>query len=278
MSYDRIGIEPSLAALRSLSAVLVVAPVWTSPADPRTDAERTCGWNAKDHGCQQHGGKRSTVNAATIPATGAAVGVMARHIAELNHRAAEADMRLKRLYDAIEAGSLDPAETSLGERIAGLTALRDQARADATRIEAMLASSIHQRLTAATVRELASKARTRLRLDKGGYRREHVRAFAQRVEVTDDAIYLKENKKPVEDADRHQGRENGGNLRSRFYTEMAEEAGVEPTGDAARPPPDLKSGRPTGDVSLPSPRYQAATTGVKQMPGRRSPVARPPGP
>ncbi|MGB0514237.1 MAG: hypothetical protein ACPGJE_05285, partial [Wenzhouxiangellaceae bacterium] len=43
----------------------------------------------------------------------------------LNHRAAEADNRLKRLYDAIEAGSLDPAESSLGERIAGLTALRD---------------------------------------------------------------------------------------------------------------------------------------------------------
>jgi site-specific DNA recombinase len=31
-----------------------------------------------------------------------------QHIAELNQRAAEADMRLKRLYDAIEAGSLDP--------------------------------------------------------------------------------------------------------------------------------------------------------------------------
>ena len=117
-----------------------------------------------------------------------------QHIAELNHRAAEADNRLKRLYDAIEAGSLDPAESSLGERIAGLTALRDQARADATRIEAMLASSTHQRLTGAAVRELASEARRRLRLDKGGYRREHVRAFTQRVEVADDAIYIKGSK------------------------------------------------------------------------------------
>ncbi len=117
-----------------------------------------------------------------------------QHIAELNHRAAEADNRLKRLYDAIEAGSLDPAESSLGERIAGLTALRDQARADATRIEAMLASSTHQRLTGAAVRELASEARTRLRLGKGGYRREHVRAFAQHVEVADDAIYIKGSK------------------------------------------------------------------------------------
>src|SRR5690606_27559142 len=67
-------------------------------------------------------------------------------------------------------------------------------RADATRIEAMLASSTHQRLTGAAVRELASEARTRLRLGKGGYRRVHARAFAQHVEVADDAIYLKGNK------------------------------------------------------------------------------------
>lgn len=39
-------------------------------------------------------------------------------------------MRLKRLYAAIEAGSLDPAESALGERIARLTGIRDQARAD----------------------------------------------------------------------------------------------------------------------------------------------------
>ena len=115
-------------------------------------------------------------------------------IAELNHRAAEADMRLKRLYDAIEAGSLDPAESALGERIAGLTALRDQARAEAARIEAMLKSSAHQGLTGAAVRELATEARARLRLEKGGYRRDHVRAFAQHVEVADDAIYINGSK------------------------------------------------------------------------------------
>jgi len=40
------------------------------------------------------------------------------------------------------------------------------------------------------VRERAAEARGRLRLGKGGYRREHVRAFAQRVEVADDAIRI----------------------------------------------------------------------------------------
>ena len=113
-----------------------------------------------------------------------------KHIAELNQRAAEADMRLKRLYDAIESGSLDPAESALGERITGLTALRDQARADAARTEAMLASASHHSLSGAAVREMASEARGRLRQGKGGYRREHARAFAQRVEVADDAIRI----------------------------------------------------------------------------------------
>ena len=117
-----------------------------------------------------------------------------QHIAELNQRAAEADMRLKRLYEAIEAGSLDPAESALGERIAGLTAIRDQARADAVRTEAMLKNSAHKGLTGAAVRELASEARTGLRLEKGGYRRDHVRAFAQHVEVADDAIYINGSK------------------------------------------------------------------------------------
>jgi hypothetical protein len=34
----------------------------------------------------------------------------------------------------------------------------------------------------------AAKARERIRLDDGGYRREHLRALAQRVEVADDEV------------------------------------------------------------------------------------------
>jgi len=67
------------------------------------------------------------------------------------------------------------------------------------------------------VPELASEARTRLLLGKGGYRREHVRAFAQHAEIADDAIYIKVSKKhPIEDAGSHQRREVGWNRRSRF--------------------------------------------------------------
>src|SRR6202034_2974140 len=55
------------------------------------------------------------------------------HIAELNKRATEADLRLKRLYDAIEAGVADLADPALKERIACLTAGRDQGHADGER-------------------------------------------------------------------------------------------------------------------------------------------------
>ena len=41
-------------------------------------------------------------------------------------------------------------------------------------------------------------------------------------------------------------------MESRAGTKMAEEVGVEPTEDAWRLPPGLKSGHPTGDVYLPS--------------------------
>ncbi|MDI4238461.1 hypothetical protein OZ411_37280 [Bradyrhizobium sp. Arg237L] len=40
------------------------------------------------------------------------------HIAELNKRAAEAELRLKRLYDAIEAGVADLRDLALKDRIA----------------------------------------------------------------------------------------------------------------------------------------------------------------
>jgi hypothetical protein len=53
------------------------------------------------------------------------------HIAELRKRAAEADAKLKRLYDAIENGVTDLSELMLKDRIA--EAIRDQARADTER-------------------------------------------------------------------------------------------------------------------------------------------------
>jgi DNA invertase Pin-like site-specific DNA recombinase len=105
------------------------------------------------------------------------------HIAELNKRGTEADQRLRRLYDAIESGVADIADPALKERIDGLKALRDQAQADAARAQTSLATSGEDVVTPAMVTRFAEIARKRMRLEGGGYRRDHLRALAQRVEV-----------------------------------------------------------------------------------------------
>ena len=91
------------------------------------------------------------------------------HIAELRKRASEAEAKLKRLYYAIEDGIADVSDPMLKERVTELKAVRDQARADAERAEG--------------AQNLRSQARKRMRIEGGGYRRDHLRALAQRIEV-----------------------------------------------------------------------------------------------
>jgi site-specific DNA recombinase len=112
------------------------------------------------------------------------------HIAELNRRAAESEARLKRLYDAIEAGVADLNDPALKGRIDGLKAIRDQAKADAERAQAMLENSGSKAVTPQMVRNLAETARRHIRLEGGGYRRDHLRALAQRVEVADGEVRI----------------------------------------------------------------------------------------
>lgn len=112
------------------------------------------------------------------------------HIAELNKRASETDLRLKRLYDAIEAGVADLDDPALKERVASLKAIRDQAQADAARAVAMLETSSQQSITPQMVQKFARTARERIRIDGGGYRRDHLRALAQRVEVGDRQVRI----------------------------------------------------------------------------------------
>jgi len=112
------------------------------------------------------------------------------HIAELNKRAAESEARLKRLYDAIEAGVADLDDPALKDRIGGLKAIRDQAKADAERAQAMLQNSGSQAVTPEMLGKFARTARQRIRLEGGGYRRDHLRALAQRVEVAEGEVRI----------------------------------------------------------------------------------------
>lgn len=69
------------------------------------------------------------------------------HLAELNRRITETDQRLNRLYDAIEAGLADLNDSVLKESMAGLKAIRDQATADAERVQMTLDSAGNQAIT-----------------------------------------------------------------------------------------------------------------------------------
>jgi site-specific DNA recombinase len=112
------------------------------------------------------------------------------HLAELHKRITETDQRLNRLYDAIESGFADLDTPGLKERIVGLNALREQASANAERAQAAFESTGSQAFSLDMVRAFARTARQRIRLKGGGYRRDHLRALAQRVEVADREVRI----------------------------------------------------------------------------------------
>jgi DNA invertase Pin-like site-specific DNA recombinase len=112
------------------------------------------------------------------------------HLADLNRRITETDQRLGRLYDAIETGVAALDDMGLKDRIANLKAIRDQAAADAERIRATLDSSGQRAVTPDMIDALSETARSSLRIEGGGYRRDHLRAFAQRVEVADNEVRI----------------------------------------------------------------------------------------
>ena len=104
------------------------------------------------------------------------------HIAELRKRATEADAKLKRLYDAIENGVTDLSDLLLKDRITELKVIRDQAHADIARAEGAIERQ-GPIITPQSIKTFARTARKRMRTESGGYRRDYLRALAQRVEV-----------------------------------------------------------------------------------------------
>ena len=108
-----------------------------------------------------------------------------QHVAELRRRATEAEAKLNRLYQLIEAGA-DGKESVLVGRITELGAQRDQAHADADRAAALMEQA-DAMVTPETLRAFALAARARLKNDDGTYRRDHLRALAQRFEVANGA-------------------------------------------------------------------------------------------
>jgi hypothetical protein len=85
---------------------------------------------------------------------------------------------------------VDKDDAVAKERMASLKAMRDQAAADAERTQLALDSSGNQAVSPDMLKAFARSAHGRIRLDDGGYRRDHLRALAQRVEVADDEVRI----------------------------------------------------------------------------------------
>lgn len=113
-----------------------------------------------------------------------------QHISEMNRRATEAEQRLQRLYDAIESGLADIDDADLKQRMSALKATRDQSRNDADRASDSIGSNTTKAITSEMLDQFANAARDRLRKRGGGYRRDHLRALAQRVEVDDGEVRI----------------------------------------------------------------------------------------
>jgi hypothetical protein len=115
-----------------------------------------------------------------------------KHIADLRRRAAEADARLKRLYDAIESGIADLADPMLKERIGELKAVRDQAIRPASTRSGLRRRSISPTLLSQphALATFARTARKRMQIGSGGYRCDHLHALVQRVEVDEKEIRI----------------------------------------------------------------------------------------
>ena len=77
----------------------------------------------------------------------------------------------------------DLDDGGLKDRVANLKTIRDQAKADAERAQVALDSN--WAASPDIVETFAHMARKCMRLEGGGYRRGHLRALAQRVEVGD---------------------------------------------------------------------------------------------
>ncbi|WP_292664776.1 hypothetical protein [Mesorhizobium sp.] len=111
---------------------------------------------------------------------------------DLRRQAADAEGKLTRLYEAIENGLADLADSNLKGRIAELKRIRDAANADAERAEHRDSQAIE--ITQEAVARFAEGVRQRLRAQDGSFRRHHLQTLVQRVEVGADRILIKGSK------------------------------------------------------------------------------------
>lgn len=105
-----------------------------------------------------------------------------RHVGDLRKRAAEASARLVRLYEAIESGVADASDPHLKDRVRQLQELRDSTTQDADRAGRAI-ERLGPLITPELLKQFSDATREMLRNEDGTFRRDRLRAVAQRVEI-----------------------------------------------------------------------------------------------
>jgi len=128
-----------------------------------------------------------------------------------------------RNLDAIENGVADLSDPMLKDRIAELKAVRDQARADAERAEDAIDRFGPSITPQAPQKHSPGRLAGAMRTESGGYRRDHLRALAQRVEVDAKELRIMGSKSVLlRTLVAASSAKNGGFWRSQFLYERPE--------------------------------------------------------
>ena len=150
-------------------------------------------------------------------------------IADLKKQAADAEAKLTRLYEAIENGLAHLDDANLKGRITELRRIRDAARGDAERAEASDRRATE--ITPDILSRFAEAARKRIKADDRSFRRHHLQALVQRVEVGihETELMIKDTTfKRACEIWRKSWSGNFGARSSHFCSEVAPRAGFEP--------------------------------------------------
>lgn len=110
------------------------------------------------------------------------------HLDQIRAEINEAEKRLRRFYDAMETGAIDPSEPTFKERLAALTEKRNLAKAAEERALAELQPTA--KLTEKTVKTFAAFVRKQLSEGNTQFKRQYLRAVLDKIIVNEDSVKI----------------------------------------------------------------------------------------
>ena len=110
------------------------------------------------------------------------------HLDQIRAELNEAEKRLRRFYDAMETGTIDPSEPTFKERLDALTEKRNLAKAAEDRALAELQPTA--KLTEKTVKKFADFVRTQLSEGTLQFKRQYLRAVIDKIIVNENSVTI----------------------------------------------------------------------------------------